>query len=232
MKSFILASGFGTRLYPITNNQAKALLPYKGKPIVNHIIEKIGNNIDIVMNINSKFKNDFYLWQTTLLRQVQLCTEPVYSEEQKMGAIGSLNHWISKLEISEDLLIIACDQYFEFDLVDFISHYDGNNMLVAVYDIGDKTKASNFGVVKLKGNRIIELKEKPAAAESSMVATAIWLLPKAIFPIIFEFRKERNVDNLGDFIAYVLSKRQKVYAYKFNELWIDIGSIDTYLTTR
>jgi glucose-1-phosphate thymidylyltransferase len=232
MKSFILASGFGTRLYPITNNQAKALLPYKGKPIVNHIIEKIGIDIDILVNINSKFKNDFLKWQTTLTRQIQLCIEPAYTDKDKLGAIGSLNYWIKKLNISEDILLIASDNYFEFDLADFVSHYDGHTMLIAVYDIGDKHKATEFGVVKLNGDIIIELKEKPSLAESSTVATAIWLLPQAIFPLIFEFCDEGNVDNLGEFITYILLKGQTVNAFKFNELWIDIGSIDTYLTTR
>jgi glucose-1-phosphate thymidylyltransferase len=232
MKSMILASGFGTRLYPITKNQAKALLPYKGKPIINHIIDKINGDIDIVVNINSKFKNDFLQWQTKLTRQVQLCIEPAYSEEQRLGAIGSLNYWIKKLNISEDLLIIASDNYFEFNLPVFVSRYDYKNALVAVYDIGDKTKATEYGVVKLSGDSIIEFKEKPAMPESTTIATAIWLLPPAIFPLISEFCEKGNVDNLGNFITYILSKEQKVYAHKFDELWIDIGSVETYLATR
>ena len=41
MKSIILASGFGTRLYPLTIDKPKCLLEYKGKPIINHIVDKI-----------------------------------------------------------------------------------------------------------------------------------------------------------------------------------------------
>ena len=41
MKSLILASGFGTRLYPLTITKAKALLEYKGKASISHIVDKI-----------------------------------------------------------------------------------------------------------------------------------------------------------------------------------------------
>lgn len=59
MKSLILASGFGTRLYPLTITTAKCLLPYKGKPIISHVVDKIPQDIDILVNTNKKFEADF-----------------------------------------------------------------------------------------------------------------------------------------------------------------------------
>ena len=61
-----------------------------------------------------------------------------------------------------DLMLDIGDNYFEFDLSKFIAAYNGKNSLVAVYDIGDPQKASQFGVVRLAGYKIAELKEKPA----------------------------------------------------------------------
>jgi len=52
MKCLILASGFGTRLYPLTQNKVKALLEFKGKALINHIVDKILQDIDILVNIN------------------------------------------------------------------------------------------------------------------------------------------------------------------------------------
>ncbi|PIU23357.1 MAG: hypothetical protein COT13_03515, partial [Chloroflexi bacterium CG08_land_8_20_14_0_20_45_12] len=54
MKCLILAGGFGTRLYPSTLNQAKALLEYKGKPIISHIVDKVPQHIDIMISTNKK----------------------------------------------------------------------------------------------------------------------------------------------------------------------------------
>ena len=52
MKCLILASGFGTRLYPVTQKTAKGLLPYKGKPIISYIVEKIPTINNIVRSGN------------------------------------------------------------------------------------------------------------------------------------------------------------------------------------
>ena len=227
MKSLILASGFGTRLYPLTITKAKVLLPFKGKPIISHVVDRIPQNIDILVNTNKKFETDFRHWQNTVNRKVTLCVEPVFSEEQSWGAINSVDYWVRNKNITDDLAVIASDNYFEFDLSKFISSYNGNNVSVAVRDIGDKNKATQFGVVRLEGNRIVEFVEKPAVPKSSLIATACWILPPRIFPILSEFCSEGKKDNLGSFIAYLVGT-DEVYAYTFTEQWVDIGSIDTY----
>lgn len=170
MKNLILASGFGTRLYPLTITKSKVLLPFKGKPVISHVVDRIPQGIDILVNINKKFEADFRHWQNTI---------------------------------------------------------NGNNVSVAVYDIGDKSKATEFGVVRLEGDRIVEFDEKPVVPESSLVATACRIVPPRIFPILSEFCSEGKRDNLGNFIACLVDM-DEVYAYTFTELWLDIGSIDTY----
>lgn len=225
MKCLILAGGFGTRLYPLTINRAKALLGYKGKPIISHIVDKIPKNIDIMVNTNKKFEADFHQWQRTINRKVEILVEEVLSEDQKLGAVGSLNFWIEKKPIVEALLVIAGDNYFEFDLAQFIARYDGKHTLVAVYDIGDKGKASQFGVVQLDGHRIAEFQEKPAKPKSSLVATACYIFPQWIFPLLRQYCQRGKRDNLGSFIAYLIDK-DEVHAYTFTESWIDIGSVE------
>ena len=226
MKCLILASGFGTRLYPLTQRKAKALLEYKGKPLISHIIDKIPQDIDILVNINQKFEADFRRWQDTIGRAVTLCVEPVLTEEQAFGAVGSLDYWIRDKNITDDLLVIASDNYFEFDLHEFIAAYTGKRTLAAVCDIGDKSKAGQFGVVRLEGNRIIELVEKPMKPESSLVAIACYIFPPRIFPLLFQGCTEGR-DNLGNFISYLVEIDQ-VQAYTFSDIWFDIGSLEVY----
>ena len=227
MKSLILASGFGTRLYPLTITKAKALLEYKGKALISHVVDKIPQDIDILVNINKKFEADFRRWQDTIGRAVTLCVEPVFTEEQAFGAVGSLDYWIRAKNIGEDLLVIASDNYFEFDLSQFIAAYNGKNTLVAVYDIGDKSKASQYGVVQLDGCKIAGFEEKPAQPKSSLIAIACYILPPRIFPLLFQCCAKGKRDNLGDFIAYLI-EIDEVHAYAFSEMWFDMGSIDVY----
>lgn len=225
MKCLILASGFGTRLYPLTLNKAKALLEYRGKPLLTHIVAKVPQDIDILVSCNRKFEADFYQWQKGIHRQVEICVEDVWTEERRKGAVGSINFWVESINIAEDLLVIASDNYFEFNLAKFIATYSGKNTLVAVYDIGDRSKATRFGVIKLDQNKIVELEEKPAEPKSSLIATACYIFPPRIFPLISQCCAEGKRDNLGSFIAYLLD-RDEVYAYPFTEPWLDIGTAE------
>jgi glucose-1-phosphate thymidylyltransferase len=226
MKSLVMAAGFGTRLYPLTLSKAKALLEYKGKPLINYVIEKIPQDIDVLVNINLKFEADFRQWQRTIDRKVTLCIEPVSTEQEALGAVGSIDYWVKDKKITEDLLVLASDNYFEFDLSRFISSYNGRNPLVAVYDMGDKSKVSQFGVVRLEGNRIVELVEKPKKPKSSLVAIACYIFPPRIFALLFQCCVEGR-DNLGSFISYLVGV-DEVQAYTFSEVWYDIGSVEVY----
>jgi len=218
-----MAGGFGVRLYPLTINKAKALLGYKGKPLITYLVNKVPPGMDILVSINIKFETDFHQWQKTLDRYIELCVEETQTEEQKKGAVSSLNFWIESKGIAEDLLVIAGDNYFGFDLTQFIAAYDGNNTLVAIHDIGDKRQASQFGVVRLDGCRIAEFEEKPANPVSSLIATACYILPPRVFPLLRQYCSEGRRDNLGSFISHLVEV-DEVFGYPFAERWFDIGT--------
>ena len=228
MKCLILAGGFATRLYPLTLNRAKALLEYRGKPVITHIINRMPPNIDILVSTNKKFEADFLGWKKTLNRPVEILIEAAVTDDQKIGAVGAIDYWIKKLNIKDDLLIIAADNYFEIDLADFISKFDGKNILIAVYDVGDKEKACEIGrtcqlgLVIVQDDKVIRLDEKPPEATSSIIATGIYLLPSRIFPVLSKYCVEKRRDNLGSLIAFLL-KNEEVQAYSFTQLWVDIG---------
>jgi len=223
MKCLIMAGGFATRLYPLTVSRAKALLEYRGKPLISHLMNKIPSSMDIIVTINKRFEADFHCWQETIERKLEILVEEAPSEKTKMGAVSSLDYWIQHRSIAEDLLVIAGDNYFEASLVNFLDEYDGQHSLVAVYDVGDKNKAKQFGVVKLNGQRIIDLQEKPANPESSMVATACYIFPQRVFPLICKYCKQSKRDKLGNLISHLIDN-DAVYAHTFTEQWLDIGS--------
>ena len=225
MRCLILASGFGTRLYPLTRDTAKALIEYKGKPLLTHIVEKIPHNIDILVVTNRKFEMDFRWWRENIDRKVEIGIEDVWTEKEKKGALGSLTFGIEQGNIKEDLLVLASDDYFEFDLSRFIAAYNGRNALVAVHDIGDKKRASQFGVVEVEKGRIVICEEKPIHPNTSLIGVACYLLPPRLLPVLSRYHREHpEVDQLGHFITYLV-KCDTVDAYVFTELWMDTASI-------
>ncbi|MBI2933941.1 MAG: nucleotidyltransferase family protein [Chloroflexi bacterium] len=228
MKCLVLAGGFATRLYPLTINKAKALLPFQGEPVINHAIKRVPPGMEILISTNRKFEDDFRHWQTSLARNVRICVEEAATDEQKMGAVGADNFWVARERVEEDLMVLAADNYFEFDLSDLVMAFDGKNPLIAAHDVGDKHKACEIGVACRVGLVVIEegkvkrFDEKPAEPTSSIIATGIYILPQRIFPLLSDYCAECKRDNLGSFISYLLD-RYEVTAYLFASTWIDIG---------
>jgi len=225
VKCLILASGFGTRLYPLTRDTAKALIEYKGKPLLTHMVERIPPYVDILLVTNRRFEADFRRWQQSADRSVAIAVEDVWTEKEKKGALGSLTFGIERGNISEHLLVLASDDYFEFDLCQFIAAYSGKNALVAVHDIGDRNRASQFGVVEVEEGRIVKCEEKPAHPKTSLIGVACYILPPRLFPVLSRYHREHpEIDQLGHFITYLV-EYDKVDAYVFTELWLDTAAI-------
>ncbi len=224
MKCLILASGFATRLYPLTLTRAKPLLVYRGRPLLSHLVDQVPADLDITVTMNRKFEQDFRAWQETAPREVELLVEEVWNEEQSLGAIGSLSNAITRLSIREDILALAGDNYFEFSIPDFIGTSNGVNALLAVYDIGDKKAARELGVVSIEGSKVVEFEEKPTRPKSTLVATGCYILPTRIFPILEDYCASHRRDNLGDFIRHLVEE-DEVHAWSFQEEWVDIGSV-------
>lgn len=223
MKCLIPAGGFGRRLYPLTINVPKAMLPYRGKPLIDHIIRGIPVGMDILISTNQRFANIFFEWQKKQSRKIEICIEAAETEQDKLGAVSSIDYWIKQKHINEDLLVIAADNYFEFDITKFVAAYDGKHTLMAVYDIATKEKAKQFGVVVLDGNKVARIEEKPAEPKSTLVSTACYIFPVKVLALFAEYCCGEKKDNLGNFMAYLIGK-DEVQSFQFTEAWFDIGS--------
>ncbi len=231
MKCLLLASGFGTRLYPLTKKTPKGLLPYQGKPVVTHIVERIPPDIEVYVTTNLRFEAQFRKFRDGLSRDINLFVEPVASEEERLGAVGSIEYFVRMNSIAEDLMVIASDNYFDFDVSDFIANFDGRLTLNAVYDIGNLDEARQFGVVSLAGDRLAALAEKPEKPVSTLVSTACYIFPARVLPMLADCCRSGRCDNLGNFIGHLI-KNDAVRAYVFRGTWFDIGSLWPRLNAR
>jgi glucose-1-phosphate thymidylyltransferase len=234
MKCVILAGGFGTRLKKLMPDTPKALLEIQCKPLLTHIVEKVPVDIEIIVSTNRKFESRFIDWQTNLpsRRQVDLFVESAVTEAEKPGAVTGLNMVIKERKISDDLLVIAGDNYFEFDICHFIHAFDRQNTLIAAHDIGDLEKVKGFGEITLGlGDRVTGCIEKPEHPASTLVSTACYLFPPRVFPILNDYCSGSHRDNLGAFITHLV-KIDNVSAYVFTEKWHDVGSVEAYMEMR
>ncbi|MBE8538588.1 sugar phosphate nucleotidyltransferase [Geoglobus acetivorans] len=227
MKAVIMAGGYATRLWPITKTKAKPLLPLGKKTIIDHIYEKIKPfGFDIIVSTNLRFRDDFEQWADD--KDVELVIENTTKEEEKLGAVRALHEVTSTFD--DEVLVIAGDNIFSFGLDDFITRYEEiKKPLIALYDVGDYDLARRYGIAILNGEKIVSFEEKPEKPKSTLAGIGIYALDRETKDMLGDYVRGERKDNLGDFISWLIDRRE-VYGFVFdNGNWYDVGNPDSYL---
>lgn len=229
MKAIILAAGFATRLYPLTQDKSKSLLEIKGKPIIDYILEKIKEiPIDeIIIITNNKFYNNFTAWRENRkdIEKIKILNNGVSFEKEKLGSIGDLLFVIDREKIDEDILVISGDNLFKCSLKKAYDVFKKENKDLSIfYDVQDTEEAKRFGVALVKDNFLVDFQEKPPEPKSTLCSTSIYFYKKETMGLIKKFNREaENKDQPGLFLQW-LYKKVPVYSYVTKEKWIDIGT--------
>jgi len=234
MKVLFLCAGYATRLYPLTLNKPKPLLPVGGRPILDYLLEKV-KKIDEVDEVyvvtNNKFFKNFEEWAKSKKERfnIKVFNDRTLTNETRLGAVGDMQFVIDKVELHDDLLVIAGDNLFEFELKNFINYTKDRGITIAARYIENLEDMKRYGEVKVdKDNKIIYLKEKPESPQSHLAASCIYFFPKETIFLIGEYLKEgNNPDQPGRYIEW-LYKKEPVYVYEFKEKWYDIGNMEQY----
>lgn len=236
MRCFVLAGGFATRLWPLTEQRAKPLLPLCGKPILSHVVNAVPEEMPISVSTNAVFEQDMRRWaKADNRKRIEIVVEDTGSDDQKLGALGALAKWVRETGVQEDVLLLAGDNYCECDMAAFIAAYRGNPLLAA-HDLGDTGRARHFGTVVFSPqlepgtllHRVTAFEEKPANPRSSCVSAGWWILPASTLAVVEEYAK-RKPDNVGGIFEEFLQRSIAVDCYAFTERWKDIGSFGSYL---
>lgn len=228
MKCIILAGGFATRLWPLTENKAKPLLHLKDRPLVSHIVEKLPLDTEIIISTNAVFEEEFKEWAKKFPeRNLKIFVEDSIGDDLKKGALGATALVIETEKIDEDLLLLAGDNYFGFEMEAMLKKFSGNPLLAA-YNIGDYEKAKKFGVVVQRDGKAVEFQEKPENPKSTLVSTGCFLFPAKNLKDIVHYAKLKN-DDLGGVFEYLTKKGEVIDVFHFDEPWVDIGSFEAYL---
>lgn len=239
MKAIVLAGGHATRLWPITKNRAKPLLPLGEKPIIEYIIEDMEDVDEIIISTNEKFASDFEDYIEEYNRNnVRVVIEEQDSEEEKPGTIGAIIKLLDKEDLEDDLLVIGGDNYYSFDISDFIDFAQEKDAPAnVVYDVKDKNLASSFGIVDTEGDEITGFEEKPDVPPSTLASTACYFFTEDKVSLFHEYEKhfketdipaEQYLDEPGRLIEWA-HEQTPMFAYSFDGDWFDIGTPTGYL---
>jgi glucose-1-phosphate thymidylyltransferase len=230
----ILAGGFAKRMWPLTKNKPKQLLPIAGRPMLGYTLDPLQSleEVDrIFISTNDPFKDQFRDFLKDYVdSRIELFIEPSMDQEEKLGAIGGLGYLIREKGLDKDTMIIGGDNLFEFQFSDPLTAFAENKKdLVAVYDVGTKERAKLYGIVDPDERGIIKrFLEKPEDPPSTLAATALYIFCAETMGMVNRYLEDGGKrDALGYFIAYLIERRP-VYAWKLPGMWFDIGSLEMY----
>ena len=234
MIAIILAGGYAKRLWPLTLNKPKALLPIAGKPMINYVVERL-TSLDppmsrIILSTNLKFQSQFRKWlKNTEYYDVELMPEKSSKEEEKLGAVRALASIVEKIG-KQDVLVLAGDSLFTDKLASFLRFfYEKHAPTIALYHAKsvDEAKRGSTVVISESG-RILEFVEKPTHPRTTLVGACVYAFPAGIDKRLKEYLELGLVtDEPGRFIEW-LHKQEPVYGYMFKDYLWDIGTIESY----
>jgi glucose-1-phosphate thymidylyltransferase len=233
MKAVILAAGYATRLYPLTLDRPKALLPVAGRPMLEHVVgrlEGIDGLDEILLVTNSKFADSFRDWAGgSGGHPVTIVDDGTSDEETKLGAIGDLDLTIREAGIDDDLIVLAGDNLFSESLAPFGAFgREKAAPVIGVYDVGDLEAISRYNAIELdEDDRVTYFEEKPEQPRSTLTGIALYFYPRAALGLVREYLAEgNNPDQPGRIVEWLYS-RLPVYAWRVPGRWYDIGSKET-----
>ena len=194
MKCLILAAGYATRLYPLTENFPKPLLKVGEKTILDWLIDDIdgaGLVDEYVVISNHKFAGHFEAWAKEHSLPITVVDDGTSANETRLGAVCDMQFAIDELGIDDDLLVIAGDNVLDFSLTAFIRYAKekGTSCTMRYYETDEK-RLKKSGVSEIgEGDRLLSLEEKPEQPKSN------WCTPP------FYFYKKEDAQKIRDAIA-------------------------------
>ena len=231
MKCLILAAGYATRLYPLTENFPKPLLKVGDKTILDWLIDDIdtaGAVDGYVVISNHKFASIFDEWAAG--KPVTVLDDGTESNETRLGAVRDIQFAIDTLGLDDDLLVIAGDNLLDFSLVRFIDYArkQGTSCVMRYYEPSiEKLRKTGVATVDADG-LILSMEEKPAEPRSHWCCPPFYFYRRCDVPLVkVGIDSGCGVDAPGSFIAW-LATQTPVHAWEMPGRRYDIGNLASY----
>ena len=233
MKCLILAAGYATRLYPLTENFPKPLLDVNGKTILDWLvddIDRLGKIDEYVVISNHKYAHHFETWAKGKAQKITVVDDGTDTNETRLGAVCDIQYAIDKLSLDDDMLVIAGDNVLDFSLTKFIEYANekGTSCIMRYFE-PDTKRLLKSGVVTVdECDLVLEMTEKSPTPLSNWCTPPFYFYTRADAKLVKEgIASGCGTDAPGSYIAW-LCKRCAVHAMQMPGKRYDIGNLESY----
>lgn len=233
MKCMILAAGYATRLYPLTENYPKPLLMVGNKTILDWLIDDIDTSgivDEYIVISNHKYADNFENWAKTKKQKITVVDDGTSTNETRLGAVKDIQYAIEQLALDDDMLVIAGDNVLDFSLTKFIAYIKEKqtSCIIRYYEPDDK-KLLKCGVVTVDENdKILNMTEKSSTPATHWCCPPFYYYTKEDARLVQKgIDSGCGTDAPGSFIAWLCTQTE-VHAMEMPGKRYDIGNLESY----
>lgn len=242
MKTIVLAAGYATRLYPLTENFPKPLLEIGKRTILDRLLDDLDTIPEIdghIVVTNGKFAGIFEAWAAKRAtrpgahqasKPIRVLSDGTFTNETRLGAVKDLILAIETCRLDEDLLVVAADNLLDFSFRGFVeAFHEKQTSMIMCHHEPEIRKLQRTGVIAVDAHmRVLEMQEKPEVPVSHWAVPPFYLYRREDLPLIrTALVNGCGADAPGN-LAHYLVDRTPIHAWPMPAGRFDIGSLDTY----
>ncbi|MDY4539835.1 MAG: sugar phosphate nucleotidyltransferase [Prevotella sp.] len=239
MKNIVIAAGYATRLGELTRNFPKPLLKIGNNTILGRMLDDIDAIPDIDEHIiitNHKFAHIFNEWkdQQSYSKPITIIDDGTETNDTRLGAVCDLLFAMDKLQIDDDLLVVAADNLLFFSFRDFVecAKAKGTSCIIC-HDQPSIEKLQRTGVVVLdENNKVLNMEEKPEQPKSHWAVPPFYIYKKHDLDLVRHSVENGCGKDAPGNLAHYMVEHTVMHAWPMagtgENLRFDIGSLDTY----
>ena len=233
MKCLILAAGYATRLYPLTENFPKPLLTIRDKTLLDWLLDDLAaaDAIDEYLVVtNHRFAPHFDAWAKNHRLPITVVDDGTETNETRLGAVRDMQYAIEREKLDDDLLILAGDNILDFSLAAFLRYArEKQTSCMMRYWEPDEQKLRRSGVSEIdRDELLLSLEEKPEQPKSH------WCTPPFYFYTREDVRKIPlaiadgcGTDAPGSLVAW-MCRHSTLHSMQMPGNRYDIGNLESY----
>lgn len=235
MKNIVIAAGYATRLYPLTENFPKPLLKIGNSTILDRMMADIDGLEDISEHIivtNHRFAPIFEEWKakSDYKKPITIIDDGTSSNETRLGAVRDLLLALQSKDIDDDVMVLAADNILDFSLHGFMDFFkEKGSSVIMCHHEPELKKLQRTGVIAVNDDmKVIEMQEKPQDPVSNWAVPPFYIYAKQDLPLIRECMAHGCGFDAPGNLAHYLTDITTLHAWPMPGTRFDIGSLDTY----
>ena len=231
-KGIILAGGLGTRMSPLTKTTNKQLLPVYDKPLIYYPLSilMLAGIKEILIIVNKGTTNQF---KKILLNGQNFGVKITYAEQDKPRGLPDAFKIGKKFIGNDNISLILGDNFFYGQsLSEKLKRASKLKKGAIIFSYPVKNP-SRFGVVTVKGKKIVSLIEKPRNTNSNLAITGLYFFDNSVVKKTLSLKNsKRNELEIIDLLKmYKKNNLLKTEALGRGAAWLDAGTIEDFNQT-